>query len=165
MGRAWLLVLVSGASTVVGCEDEAKPPKVPERDEIYQTQPTARTDPPAAVVADDDEDDPPPRRHKPKKPDCAIGKEDCALTDPSGNVVMTIPRAPTVEEKREEVQRALEPLVRNAVADYEKAAAKRALDVALAAVEKRPAKAAIQSAFAMYQADVDRAVRLKTGGQ
>jgi len=87
------------------------------------------------------------------------------VRDETGKVVATMPDNPsaTVEGKRAMVQRALDPLVRDAVTDYEKAAAKRALDVALAAVETRSAEDAIKGALDMYAADVDRAVRLKTG--
>lgn len=73
------------------------------------------------------------------------------------------PRSELVRQQREQVQRALAPLAQNAVTDYEKAAAKRATDIAMVSVESLPVAQVLKTAFEMYRDDVDRAVRLRTG--
>jgi len=86
------------------------------------------------------------------------------IRDKDGKEVARIPTWEAgLPQRREQIARALEPLVRNAVEPYEKVAAKRALDMALAAAETKSGRDAIQAALDMYQADVERAVRLKTG--
>ncbi len=123
------------------------------------------TPPQAVAVADDDDDDPPIRKRTstppapsdPVEPALAPGQRGVIVRDETGKVVAAMPYGPTLEDRRAEVQRALEPLMKDAVADYEKAAARRATDVALAAVETRSVAEAIKTALDMYAADVDRA--------
>ncbi len=89
----------------------------------------------------------------------------------TGEVITELPSQVEMEEDerhrvahaQERVRQALEPLNRNAVTDYERIAAKRATEVALASVESRSVEQVLKTAFEMYQADVDRAVRLRTG--
>lgn len=85
------------------------------------------------------------------------------MLDPSSKLVASVPSLDArFGERQAQVQRALEPLVSDAVTDCEKAAAKRALDMARAMVETQDVDEAVKRALDMYAADVDRAVRMKS---
>ncbi len=159
-----------------GCEEEGTPPaRSAENAEQPETWAAPRTPPPTTrkpkrkpvapepiELAEEPEQPAPTTEARPATDSRQI--VGWIIRDADGKEVARIPTwEGGLPERREKIQRALEPLVRNAVEPYEKVAAKRAFDMALAAAETKSARDAIQAALDMYQADVDRAVRLKTG--
>lgn len=166
------LALLFGA---LGCEDEEQTRPARSPDETWSQDRAPITSAHAKSTDDEEEgdgDEPArartvaekeapkeeaPRKEEPCSP-LPEGTEGYCMHDKEGHSLGNI-TVPTLETKRAEVSRALAPLARDAVTPAEKAAARRAIDVALTAVERESAEAAIRLGFEMYRADLDRAVR------
>ena len=157
-----------------GCEDGTPPARSAENAEQPETWAAPRTPPhprpkpiaPEPIELAEEPEQPAPAPAPKPEPEPAAEPRKIVgwiIRDKDGKEVARVPTWEAgLPQRREQIQRALEPLVRDAVEPYEKVAAKRAFDMALAAAETKSAKDAVQAALDMYQADVDRAVRLKT---
>lgn len=135
-----------------GCEDNATSPPARTPEEVWQQSPPPRAG--TATASDDDEEPPadrPAAAPPARDPDCPT--DEWCVKDPDGKMVSHF-RPESLDEKRGKVQRALEPLARNAVTDREKAAAKRAIELASAMVETVSVQDAIKAGLARYDADV-----------